>query len=211
MPGRGKKEVERTSRADAVKRWQGAKAFMKKNLALIVYVLIGLLMPIPINLLQNYLATLEKPIFTIPVATVESLLVYLAFLLLGVYAALLRNIWSIGTARVLRVRWPIFALGAVFFVLGTLMKLEQATGLITSMDFVRGSDLLMSFFRFNDGLYFWVVLAGFFLTDAFEKVPVTEEARVVGTSGETKQPEAAAPEQAAVSAETKPEDAGHGG
>jgi len=142
-----------------------------------IAVILGVLMPYPINLLAQYLAQLQAGSGNVWYGYALSALMFFSYLFLGVYLARLNSLRTAGTAR--RVRWAELALGVVLLLMSLVMKLEQATGLVTAnIDFIRNSAVLTAIVRFNDGLYLWVVLAGFFLADAFERVPAQSEARV---------------------------------
>ncbi len=145
-----------------------------------VAVIFGVLMPYPINLLAQYLAQ-QSGSGNVWYGYALSALIFFSYFFLGVFLGKLASLRTSGTAR--RVRLGEFALGLLLFLVSLAMKLEQATGLVTAnIEFIRNSPvltaILQSILRFNDGLYLWVVLAGFFLADAFERVPAQSEARV---------------------------------
>lgn len=147
---------------------------MKKR---IIAVILGVLAPYPINLLAQYL-TQQAGSGNVWDGYALSTLMFFSYFFLGVYLARLNALRAVGTVR--RVRWPELLLGVVLFLVSLAMKLEQATGLVTAnIDFIRNSDVLTAIVSFNDGLYLWVVLAGFFLADAFEKAQVSEAAQAV--------------------------------
>jgi hypothetical protein len=145
-----------------------------------IAVIFGVLMPYPINLLAQYLAQ-QSGSGNVWYGYALSALMFLSYFFLGVFLGKLASLRTAGTVR--RVRWGELALGVVLFLVSLAMKLEQATGLVTAnIEFIRNNavmtPILQSILLFNDGLYLWVVLAGFFLADAFERVPAQSEARV---------------------------------
>jgi hypothetical protein len=144
----------------------------------IVAVVIGVLAPFPINLLAQYLAQMQASTGNIWYGYALNALMFLTYFFLGVYLAGLGRLRTTGTVR--RVRWAELALGVVLLIISLVMKLEQATGLVVAnIDFIKNNVVLTQIVQFNDGLYLWVVLAGFFMTDAFQKVPVQNTASQV--------------------------------
>jgi hypothetical protein len=169
----------------------------------IIAVIIGVLMPIPINMLVQYLASLQAGPNNVLVGYALSALMFLSYLFLGVFLAQLEKLRTVGTER--RVHWPEFALGAVLLILSIAMKLEQATGLVvTTIDFIRNSAILTTIVQFNDGLYLWVVLAGFFLTDAFERVPAQTAALAISPRVKKVKPKKGAKTKVAEPVEIQP-------
>jgi len=153
---------------------------MKKKWIVTAYILAGVLIPIPINMLARYFIYLESRTFIAWYRVAQLALTFFSYFFLGAYVALFKSLKSRRMLGRWRIRWPEFALGAILFAMGFLMKLQLATGAITMIDFIHNSDVLYTIFNFNDGLYTWVILAGFFMADAFEKIPLKEEARADG-------------------------------
>lgn len=170
----------------------------------IVAVIIGVLAPFPINLLAQYLAQAGSG--NIWYGYALSALIFLCYFFLGAFLAGLERLRTAGAGR--RVLWPEFALGAVLLLMSLAMKLEQATGLVTAnIDFVGNNAVLTQIVRFDDGLYLWVVLAGFLLTDAFQKVPAQAEgARVKVVKAEKAKGDSEIAQPAAEAAQAEPEE-----
>ena len=149
----------------------------------IIAAIIGVLLLFPIILLLQYLAQLQAATGNIMYAYAQSALIFLAYFFLGVFLAVLQGLRFSGTRRF---RWPIFLLGVLLLLITVVWKLEQATGFVSTFGLVASSDIPTRFVTFNDGgLYLWVVLAGYFMTVAFEKVPSEGAAR--GTTQSTVQ------------------------
>lgn len=149
----------------------------------IIAAIIGVLLLFPIILLLQYLAQLQAATGNIMYAYAQSALIFLAYFFLGVFLAVLQGLRFSGTRRF---RWPIFVLGVLLLLITVVWKLEQATGFVSTFGLVASSDIPTRFVTFNDGgLYLWVVLAGYFMTVAFEKIPSEGAAR--GTTQSTVQ------------------------
>lgn len=132
-----------------------------------IAVIIGVLMPIPISLLMQYLAQLQADTGNIWYGYAQSALIFLSYFFLGVFLAALQRLQSTGTER--RFRWPEFVLGLILLLLTAMWALEQATGILSAIPFIAASKILTEFVTFTGGLYLWVVMAGYFMTDAFAK------------------------------------------
>jgi hypothetical protein len=149
---------------------------MKAKWVKAVYILAGVLIPIPLNLLAQYFTYMSSRTFQPCFVWAQYALMFFFYFFLGAYLVLFKNLKVIGTPGKWRVRWVEFALGAALFVMGFVMKLEHVTRLVTSIRFIYENDLLYKIFSFNDALYTWAILAGFLMADAFEKLPSKEEA-----------------------------------
>jgi hypothetical protein len=146
----------------------------------IIAVIIGVLLPYPISLLLRYLAQLQADTGNILYGYAASALIFLSYFLLGVFLAALQRLRTTGTER--RVLWPEFVLGLLLLLLTAVWKLEQATGLVSAIGFVAASGILTQIVTFNDTLYLWVVMAGYFMTDAFRRVPAEGAAQTTTQS-----------------------------
>ena len=149
---------------------------MKAKWVRAVYILVGALIPIPLNLLAEYFNYMYSRTYQNRFIWALYALMFFFYFILGAYLVLFKNLKFIGTPGRWRVRWTEFALGAVLFMMGFVMKLERITHLITSIRLIYENDLLYKIFSFNDTLYTWAILAGFFMADAFKRVPIKEEA-----------------------------------
>lgn len=147
-----------------------------------IAVIVGVLLVYPINLLIQYIARLQAGSDNIWYGYALSALMFVFYFLPGMFLASLQNLRATGTGW--RFRWPEFALGIFLLIMSAAMKLEEATGLVTAVEFIRSSAILMQIVTFSDGLYLWVVLAGFFMMDAFERVSEESIARAAALRAE---------------------------
>jgi len=149
----------------------------------IIAVIVGLVTLLLLNLLILYIASLEAGADSVWIGYALSALIFLAYFLLGVFLALLGNLRATGAA--FRVRWAEFALGAFLLLVSIAIKLEQAAGLISAIGSVGNNAVLTAIVAFDYGLYLWVVLAGFFLKDAFARVPAAAAQAVPAAAAST--------------------------
>jgi hypothetical protein len=158
---------------------------MKWGIAAVV----GVLLAYPVNLLMQCVAQLavgSDSIWVLGWGLVRAERADVHFLSpAGHVLASLQNLRASGAGR--RFWWPEFALGMFLFVMSVVMKLEQATGLVAAAGFVRSSEILTQIVTFDDSLHLWVVLAGFFMTHAFERVSEESMARAAALRAQAAQ------------------------
>ncbi len=147
---------------------------MKVKWVKAAYFLAGVLLPIPLNLLVEYLNDLRSMMFDFHFTLALLILVHAVYLILGAYIGLYNLVESHGVKGRLRIRWPKFAMGAGLITLGIFIRLSYYGGVAFTYKFALGNDL------FNDRFFIWYVLAGFLMANAFERVPLKEEAAADG-------------------------------
>lgn len=137
-----------------------------------IYILAGVLLPIPLNLLVEYFNDLRSMTIHFHFTLALLILVHALYLILGAYIGLYNLVVSTGVKGRLRVRWPKFALGAGLLTLGLLLRLSYYGAPFASF--------LRAITSFNDRFFIWFVLAGFLMANAFERIPLKEEAAADG-------------------------------
>ena len=148
---------------------------MKAKWSKAVYFSAGVLFPIPLNLLVENINDLRFTTITFGYTFALVILIHAVYLILGAYIGLYNLVESNGVKGRLRVRWPKFALGTGLLTLSLLLRLSYYSPVFTS-ELARGSDFLRAILSFNDRFLIWFVLAGFLMANAFEKIPLKEEA-----------------------------------
>ena len=145
---------------------------MKAKWVKAAYFLAGVLLPIPLNLLVEYLNDLRSVMFDFHFTLALLILDHAVYLILGAYIGLFNIVESHGVKGRLRIRWPKFALGAGLLTLGLLLRLSYYGAPFASF--------LGAIISFNDRFFIWFVLAGFLMANAFERVPLKGEASADG-------------------------------
>jgi hypothetical protein len=188
---------------------------MKKKWAVTIYILIGVLLPVPLIALTDYMKNMySSSLYSATMFGYYYLFawgyfasVIAAYVISGVYIGLHKRIKTFGVKGKTRVKRGEFALGAGFLALEVLLKISYLSGAF-GPELVYNSPFLRAILSFNDSFFIWSALAGFFMADAFEKVPAIAETRAVGPGGEDAESEKVVQKDSVASPEAGPGDAG---
>lgn len=139
---------------------------MKKKWIVAVYILVGVLLPVPIKYLVKLLQGVDMFAGNSLLDLLVIYSVYVIHLCIGAYIAFHNKLKTVGVKGLWRVRWPRLALGGALCVMGFFAHYPILHFLLALYPI--------------DSFGIWAILGGYFLTDAFEKIPLKEEVQADG-------------------------------